>query len=103
MRFQYAPPPSAAPRKSTDAIVTSTHRGTPRRRAAAPMAARVRSLHDPWPGIADVVLTFINTVAFGRRCIPAGEVARRSHIPDMLAPRALPGGRLAALGASPYL
>src|SRR5438046_3140440 len=67
--------------------------------------------------------------AFGRRCIPPppqrgcrvgdpgpGCVARRSNIPDILATRALPGGRgpqrgsraggpgrLAALDASPYL
>ena len=53
-----------------------------------------------------------NPRAFGRRCIPpppqrgcrvggpgAGGVARRSNIPDMLAPRALPAGRIAALGA----
>src|SRR5262245_22906960 len=39
--------------------------------------------------------------AFGRRCIPAGCVARRSHMADILPPRALPAGRLAALGASP--
>jgi hypothetical protein len=32
----------------------------------------------------------------GRRCIPPGCVARRLHIPDMRAPRALPGGRLDA-------
>ena len=50
--------------------------------------------------------------AFDGRCIPAppqrgcrvgdpgpGCVARRSHVPDILTPRALPGGRLAALGA----
>src|SRR5207237_3705774 len=51
--------------------------------------------------------------AFERRCIPpppqrgcrvgdpgSGCVARRSHIPDILPPRALPSGRLAALGAT---
>ena len=38
--------------------------------------------------------------AFVRRCIPAGGVARRSNIPDIFAPRALPAGRLAALGAA---
>src|SRR5687768_12314407 len=38
----------------------------------------------------------MNTVAFGRRCIPAGCVARRLHTPGMRAPRALPGGRLGA-------
>ena len=41
-----------------------------------------------------------SSFAFGRRCIPPGGVARRSHIPDMLPPRALPAGRLAALGAT---
>jgi hypothetical protein len=40
------------------------------------------------------------TAAFGRRCIPADCVAPRSHIPDMLARRALSAGRLAALGAT---
>jgi uncharacterized protein len=39
--------------------------------------------------------------AFGRRCIPADCVAPPSHIPDMLGPRALSSGRLAALGATP--
>ena len=39
--------------------------------------------------------------AFERRCIPAGCVAPRSHIADMLVRRALPAGRLAALGATP--
>src|SRR6266480_4538389 len=41
-----------------------------------------------------------SSFAFGRRCIPAGCVTRRSHIPDILPPRALPSGRLAALGAT---
>src|SRR5438093_9393660 len=50
-----------------------------------------------------LVLTFINTVAFGRRCIPPRGVARRSNTRGILPPRALRGGRLAALGASPYL
>jgi four helix bundle protein len=52
---------------------------------------------------ARLVLTFINTVAFGRRCIPPRGVARRSNTPGILSPRALRGGRLGALGASPYL
>src|SRR5262245_24627502 len=39
--------------------------------------------------------------AFGRRCIPPGGVAPSSHTPGMLGRRALPGGRLAALGAAP--
>src|SRR5262245_19543204 len=39
--------------------------------------------------------------AFGRRCIPPGCVARRSHMADILPPRALPAGRLAGLGAAP--
>src|SRR5260370_22281607 len=38
--------------------------------------------------------------AFGRRCIPPGGVAPPSNIPDILTRRALPGGRLAALGAT---
>ena len=37
--------------------------------------------------------------AFDRRCIPPGCVARRLNIPDIRAPRALPGGRLTGLGA----
>src|SRR5688572_17813726 len=42
--------------------------------------------------------------AFGRRCIPAGCVAPPSKIPDILGCRALPSGRLAALGAtSPFM
>ena len=36
---------------------------------------------------------------FDRRFIPAGCVARRSNIPDILPPRALPAGRLVGLGA----
>ena len=39
--------------------------------------------------------------AFERRCIPPDCVARRSNMLDILAPRALPGGRIGALGASP--
>src|SRR5262245_17501843 len=39
--------------------------------------------------------------AFGRRCIPSGGVAPPSHTPGMLGRRALPDGRLAALGAAP--
>ena len=35
--------------------------------------------------------------AFGRRCIPAGCVAPRSNIPDILTRRALRSGRIAAL------
>src|SRR5947207_7507216 len=38
--------------------------------------------------------------AFGRRCIPAGCVAPPLHIGHMLGRRALPAGRLAALGAT---
>jgi len=34
--------------------------------------------------------------AFAGRCIPTGCVAPRSHSPAMLAPRALPAGRLDA-------
>src|SRR5215203_3199997 len=40
--------------------------------------------------------------AFGRRCIPAGCVLRQI-LPDILSRRALPSGRLAALGATPGL
>ena len=50
---------------------------------------------------AGLVARFTITVAFGRRCIPAGCVARRFHTPGMRAPRAWPAGRLDALGASP--
>ena len=39
--------------------------------------------------------------AFERRCIPAGSVAPRSPMADMLVRRALPAGRLTALGATP--
>src|SRR6185436_19539016 len=39
--------------------------------------------------------------AFGRRCIASGGVAPPSHTPGMLGRRALPDGRLAALGAAP--
>jgi hypothetical protein len=45
----------------------------------------------------------INAPAFGRRCIPPGGVAPSSHIADILGRRALPAGRLAALGAAPHL
>src|SRR5205814_9715716 len=44
--------------------------------------------------VAGLVLTFINTVAFGRRCIPPRGVARRSNTLGILPPRALRGGRL---------
>ena len=39
--------------------------------------------------------------AFDERCIPSGGVAPRSNIPDILARRALPAGRLTRLGATP--
>ena len=39
--------------------------------------------------------------AFERRCIPSDCVARRSNMPDILAPRALSAGRIGALGATP--
>ena len=54
-----------------------------------------------WVVPSALVLRFIITVAFGRRCIPAGGVAPPSNIPDILGRRALPAGRLAALDASP--
>jgi ankyrin repeat protein len=38
--------------------------------------------------------------AFERRCIPSGCVASPSNIPDILGRRALPAGRIAALGAT---
>ena len=38
--------------------------------------------------------------AFERRCIPSGCVASPSNIPDILGRRALPDGRIAALGAT---
>jgi hypothetical protein len=39
--------------------------------------------------------------AFGRRCIPPGCVAPRSNTSGILTRRALPAGRIAALGATP--
>jgi hypothetical protein len=47
----------------------------------------------------ELVVRIRITSAFGRRCIPTGCVARRSNITYMLTPRALPSGRIAALGA----
>src|SRR5205814_3336795 len=44
--------------------------------------------------VAGLVLTFINTVAFGRRCIPPRGVARRSNTLGILPPRALRGAPL---------
>jgi hypothetical protein len=41
-----------------------------------------------------------NSLTFSGRGIPSGGVAPPSHIPDMLGRRALPAGRLAALGAT---
>jgi hypothetical protein len=38
--------------------------------------------------------------AFERRCIPSGCVAPPSNIPNILGRRALPAGRIAALGAT---
>jgi hypothetical protein len=38
--------------------------------------------------------------AFDGRCIPPGGVAPPSNIPDILGRRALPGGRIARLGAT---
>src|SRR5436190_20631641 len=38
--------------------------------------------------------------AFDGRCIPSGCVAPRSNTPGILARRALPAGRIAALGAT---
>jgi hypothetical protein len=58
-------------------------------------------LEDRINAIADLVLTFIITVAFGRRCIPADGVAPPSNMLNILSRRALSAGRLAALGASP--
>lgn len=40
-----------------------------------------------------------NSWAFGRRCIPPGGVAPPSHMPNILGRRALPAGRIDALGA----
>jgi hypothetical protein len=48
-----------------------------------------------------LVVHFIITAAFGRRCIPPRGGAHRSNTPGILPPRALRGGRLGALGASP--
>ena len=50
-----------------------------------------RSLADDGAGVPS---------AFERRCIPSGCVAPPSNIPDILGRRALPAGRIAALGAT---
>jgi hypothetical protein len=42
-------------------------------------------------------------LAFDRRCIPSGGVARWLHTPGMRPPRALPAGRLNGLGAQQLL
>src|SRR5579863_5758153 len=73
------------------------------------MVVPIRLANSTWPGLltarrgtrsfwpiayAEVerlVARFIMTLAFGRRCIPPRGVARRSHAPGMLPPRALPG------------
>jgi hypothetical protein len=47
------------------------------------------------------VVPGVITAAFGRRCISPGGVAPSSNTPGILGRRALPGERLAALGASP--
>ena len=51
------------------------------------------------PGRPSLVSRVRDPLAFGRRCIPAGCVAHRSDIPDILGLRALPSGRIAGLGA----
>jgi hypothetical protein len=56
----------------------------------------VRRVSDRSLAVEGLVLTFIITMTFGRRCIPPRCVARRSHTPGMLSPRALRGGRLGA-------
>jgi hypothetical protein len=51
---------------------------------------------------SDLVLTFLIMAAFGRRSIPAGGVAPRSNMPNILGRRALPAGRIGTLDASSY-
>src|SRR4029434_1899459 len=70
------------------------HAGSGARR----VAAAARELAEGEPVSVPPVMTC--AAACGRRCIPPGGVARRSNIPDILTPRALPAGRLAALGAT---
>ncbi len=54
----------------------------------------------PAPGVVEAWQPVAKApAAFERRCIPPGCVAPRSNMADMLPRRALPGGRLAALGA----
>src|SRR5713226_1470598 len=49
---------------------------------------------------ADIAARGATRSAFERRCIPSGCVAPPSNIPDILGRRALPDGRIAALGAT---
>jgi hypothetical protein len=51
------------------------------------------------PGV--LVVRRVITAAFVRRCIPPGCVAPPSNTPGILGRRALPTGRIAALGATP--
>ena len=62
-----------------------------------------RRAHGPHPvngRRTGLVSRLRSPVAFGRRCIPPGCVAPHSNTPGILARRALPAGRLAALGAN---
>jgi hypothetical protein len=52
----------------------------------------VRQLQNEVRRMVALVSGLRSSLAFGRRCIPSGCVAHRSHVPDMLALPALPGG-----------
>jgi hypothetical protein len=54
-----------------------------------------------WRSICDPRTHLINPAAFGRRCIPPDGVAPPSNTAGILGRRALSGGRLAVLGATP--
>ena len=56
--------------------------------------------------LRDAVLNLVwclrNSLAFGRRSVPAGRVAPPSSRADILGRLALPAGRIGALGATSY-
>src|SRR6266487_1700227 len=70
-------------------IVTRSHADSRLTRRAAKRMNGVRSPRSNPPDVVTgiYVLTFINTVAFGRRCIPHRGVARRLNTPGILSPR----------------
>lgn len=82
------------------AVAILFKRGVERRRTP-----RRRPRRGPGPGAAGAVYELlrtylINPPAFGRRFIPLGVVAPSSNTLSILGRRALPRGRLAALGAA---